>query len=196
MKFVPIAFSALAILAVPFSGITAKALAEPIEVTAPAGEEPGNQVLEIPQSCDQEGSEIPCDQLSQNAAAEDAAAVADGTLAPADPLPQGSSAEMAAGGVGSQQEYQNQGSGYGMAAAPFGAIAPEPYARTPVIVGNPIVVGPFVGAGGPFIPRVMPAPGPIVSRPAWLLPPSRPMMPMTTMRPMVPAGMPQMFRLR
>ena len=199
MKLIPITLATIAMLGAPIVGAVGPVHADPIEVTMAAGGESGNQVLEIPQACDQQGSPISCDQLSQNAVADEAAAVADGTVTPADPVPPVSSAQLAADGVGSMQDYQNQGAAGAamMSAAPFAAPGlADPYARPRMMMVNPVVIGPFVGAGGPFIPRVMPAPGPIGTRPAWMMAPA-PFMPMPMMgRPMAPAGMPQMLRLR
>jgi hypothetical protein len=202
MKFLPITLAAIAILGAPIPGSGRLALADPIEVTSPAGEEPANQVLEIPQTCDEEGSPFTCEQLSQSAIAEDAAAVANGNVAPAaaDPITPPSSGELAASGVGTMQDYQNQAdAGAAMiSSAPYVVLVPrDPYSRPPMVLGNPAVVGPFVGGGTPFIPRMMPAPGRIgVTRPAWsLTPPPFTSMPMMG-RPMAPAGMPQMLRLR
>jgi hypothetical protein len=191
MKFLPIGLLTVLFLSAPLGLMPARADG-PIEVTSPAGDDPPNQVLEIPSACAQDGAQAVCEDPGSDSAADssNAAPAADPSAAPAQ-------AASLAGDVGSAQDYQEQkdsGLYYPGVLAPYGGGSVEPYPRMPALVAAPMPVSPFVGAA-PFVPSVIPATGPIAfGRPAWM-PPPRPFTPMIV-RPMGPPGMPRGFRLR
>ena len=194
MKFLPIALVACSILAAP-AGLMPAHADGPIEVTAPAGDDPPNQVLEIPPACARDGAQAACEDSGGDAAAD-----ASSGVPAADPSASAAAAAQTAslaGDVGSAQDYQEQkdsGLYYPGVLAPYGGGSMEPYPRMPTLVAAPMPVAPFVGAA-PFVPSVIPATGPIAfGRPAWM-PPPRPFTPMIV-RPMGPPGMPRGFRLR
>lgn len=194
MKFLPIVLVTVLFLAGPLALMQAQADG-PIEVTSPAGDDPPNQVLEIPPACAQDGAQAVCEDPSSDSAADAS------TAAPAaDPSAASAAAPQAAslaGDVGTAQDYQEQtdsGLSYPGVLASYGGGSMEPYPRMPTLVAAPMPVAPFVGAA-PFVPSIIPATGPIAfGRPAWM-PPPRPFTPMIV-RPMGPAGMPRGFRLR
>jgi len=203
MKSIPIALTAALLLAVPIPGAVLLARADgPIEVTAPAGDDPPSQVLEIPQACAQDGGEDQCPNADLQASADGSAAApyADGSAASGDANGADGGASLADSNVGNAQDYQDQREvGGGLlvsSAAPFGSVASsEPFLRMPTIMVAPVPIRPFVGAA-PYVPRVLAPAGPItLARPAWMFPP-RPMTPMIMTRPIGPAGMPRAFRVR
>jgi len=194
MKLLPIALVTALFLAVPLGLMPAHADG-PIEVTSPAGDDPPNQVLEIPPACAQDGAQAVCEDPGSDSAADPFSA------APvADPSAAGAAAAQAAslaGDVGTAQDYQEQTDSrlyYPGVLAPYGGGSVEPYPRMPRLVAAPMPIAPFVGAA-PFVPSVIPATGPIAfGRPAWM-PAPRPFTPMVV-RPAGPPGMPRAFRLR
>jgi len=193
MKFLPIALVTILFLAAPPRLMAAHADG-PIEVTSPPGDDPPNQVLEIPPACAQDGTQAACEELGSDSTADALSA------APAaDPSAASAAAQDAslAGDVGSAQDYQNQtDSGLyppGGILAPYGGGSVEPYPRIPTLATAPMPIAPFVGAA-PFVPSVIPATGPIAfGRAAWM-PAPHPFTPMVV-RPMGPPGMPRAFRL-
>ena len=195
MKFLPIGLLTAVFLAAPLGLMPAQADG-PIEVTSPAGDDPPNQVLEIPPACAQDGAQPACEDPGSDSAADasSAAPAADPSAAGPAGAPQAASL---AGDVGSAQDYQQQqdsGLYYPGVLAPYGGGSMEPYPRMPTLVPAPMPIAPFVGTA-PFVPSVIPATGPIAfGRPAWM-PPPRPFTPMIV-RPMGPPGMPRGFRLR
>jgi hypothetical protein len=194
MKFLPIGLLTALFLAAP-PGLMPASADGPIEVTAPAGDDPPNQVLEIPPACAQDGAQAVCEGPGSDSAADASSAAP----APDPSAASGAAAQAAslAGDVGTAQDYQEQkdsGSYYPGVLAPYGGGSVEPYPRMPALAAAPLPIAPFVGAA-PFVPSVIPATGPIAfGRPAWM-PPPRPFTPMMV-RPMGPAGMPHGFRLR
>jgi hypothetical protein len=192
MKFLPVALATLLLLAAPTALMPAYADG-PIEVTSPPGDDPSNQVLEIPPACAQDGAAAVCEDPSADSAADPSSAAPT-----SDPSAAGAEAANLAGDVGTAQDYQEQGdSGLTYSPgilAPYGAGSVEAYPRMPTLAPAPMPIAPFVGAA-PFVPPVIPAAGPIASgRAAWM-PAPHPFRPMT-MRPMPPPGMPRAFRLR
>jgi hypothetical protein len=194
MKFLPIAL-VMFLLLVGAPGLVPARADGPIEVTSPAGDDPPNQVLEIPPACTQDGAPAVCEDPRTDAAA-DASSAAPTT----DPLAASAAAQSAslAGDVGTAQDYQDQTDGGLMyspgVVAPYGVGPAEPYPRMPVLAAAPMPIAPFVGAA-PFVPSVIPAAGPIAfGRAAWM-PAPHPFTPMMV-HPMAPAGMPRAFRLR
>ena len=212
MKSLPIALSALMLVALPAWGTAANA-GVPIEVSAPAGDDPPNPVLELPQSCSSvDGTENPCpekdpttastDPASPDASDPDASAAnAEGSLAAA-PIPAlapGNDGSTATADLGNSQDYQDQANVENTAALPnYGYPQTDPSLRVPTILVAPVAVGSFVGSA-PYGARVMPATGPIIMpRPAMVYAPrpytglviGRPMV----ARPMSPMGMPHTFR--
>ena len=194
MKFLPIVLVTVLFLAAPLGLMPAQADG-PIEVTSPAGDDPPNQVLEIPPACAQDVAQAVCEDPSSDSAADAS------TAAPAaDPSAAGAAAPQAAtlaGDVGTAQDYQEQtdsGPVYSPGIlVPYGARSVEPYTRMPTLAAAPMPIAPFVGAT-PFVPSVIPATGPIAfGRAAWM-PAPRPFTPMVV-RPMGPPGMPHAFRL-
>ena len=195
MKFLPIALVTVLFLAAP-PGLTSAHADEPLEVTSPAGDDPPNQVLEIPPACAQDGAPAVCEDPGSDSAAEasSAAPAADPSTASAAAAAQAASV---AGDVGSAQDYQNQvdsGLYPPGVLAPYGGGPVEPYPRIPTLAAAPMPIAPFVGAA-PLVPAVIPATGPIVFGPAAWMPAPRPFTPMIV-RPMGPPGMPRAFRLR
>ena len=196
MKFLPIALVTALFLAGPLGLMPAQADG-PIEVTSPAGDDPPNQVLEIPPACAQDGAQPACEDPGSDSAADasSAAPAADPSAAGPAGAPQAASL---AGDVGSAQDYQEQ-SDSGLVyspgvLAPYGVGPVEPYPRRPTLAPAPMPIAPFVAAT-PFVPSVIPATGPIAfGRAAWM-PAPHPFTPMVV-RPMGPAGMPHAFRLR
>jgi hypothetical protein len=195
MKFLPIALVACSILAAP-AGLMPAHADGPIEVTAPAGDDPPNQVLEIPPACARDGAQAACEDSGGDAAAD-----ASSGVPAADPSASAAAAAQTAslaGDVGSAQDYQEQ-SDSGLVyspgvLAPYGVGPVEPYPRRPTLAPAPMPIAPFVAAT-PFVPSVIPATGPIAfGRAAWM-PAPHPFTPMVV-RPMGPAGMPHAFRLR
>ena len=193
MKFLPIALATLLFLAAP-PGLMPAHADGPIEVTSPAGDDPPNQVLEIPPVCAQDGTQAVCEDAGPDPAADASNA------APAqDPSAHSAAAQAAslADDVGNAQDYQEQtdsGPVYSPGIlVPYGARSVEPYTRMPTLAAAPMPIAPFVGAT-PFVPSVIPATGPIAfGRAAWM-PAPRPFTPMVV-RPMGPPGMPHAFRL-
>lgn len=195
MKFLPIALVTGLFLAAP-PGLMPAHAGGPIEVNAPAGDDPPNQVLEIPPACAQDGAQDACEDLGSDSTAD-----ASSTAPAADPSAASATAAQAAslagGDVGTAQDYQEQ-TDSGLYSpgvlAPYGGGSVEPYPRMPALAAAPMPVAPFVGAA-PFVPSVIPAAGPIAfGRAAWM-PAPHPFTPMV-MRPMGPPGMPRTFRLR
>ena len=201
MKLLPIALVTALFLAVPLGLMPAHADG-PIEVTSPAGDDPPNQVLEIPPACAQDGAQPACEDPGSDSAADASSAAPAADLSAA-----GAAAAQAAslaGDVGTAQDYQEQTDSrlyypgvlapYPGVLAPYGGGSVEPYPRMPRLVAAPMPIAPFVGAA-PFVPSVIPATGPIAfGRPAWM-PAPRPFTPMVV-RPAGPPGMPRAFRLR
>jgi len=194
MKFLPIGLVTVFLLAAP-PGLTPVHADGPIEVTSPAGDDPPNQVLEIPPACAQDGTQAVCEDPGSDSAAESSSAPA------TDPSTSGAAAAAQAASVasdvGTAQDYQDQtDSGLyppGLP-TPYGGGLVEPYPRMPPLAAAPMPVAPLVGAA-PFVPSIIPATGPIVfGRAAWM-PAPRPFTPMIV-RPMGPPGMPRAFRLR
>jgi hypothetical protein len=194
MKFLPIALVTGLFFAAP-PGLMPAHADGPIEVTAPAGDDPPNQVLEIPPACAQDGAQDACEDLGSSSTADASTApTADPSAASATAA---QAASLAGGDVGTAQDYQEQ-TDSGLYSpgllAPYGRGSVEPYPRMPALAAAPMPVAPFMGAA-PFIPSVMPAAGPIAfGRAAWM-PAPRPFTPMIV-RPMRPPGMPRTFRLR
>lgn len=193
MKFLPIALVTGLFLAAP-PGLMPAHADGPIEVTAPAGDDPPNQVLEIPPACAQDGAQDACEDLGSDSTAD-----ASSTAPASDPSAASAAqaARLAGSDVGTAQDYQEQ-TDSGLYSpgvlAPYGAGSVEPYPRMPALAAAPMPVAPFVGAA-PFVPSVIPAAGPIAfGRAAWM-PAPRPFTPMIV-RPMGPPGMPRTFRLR
>lgn len=191
MKFLPIALATVLFLAAPTALMPAHADG-PIEVTSPPGDDPPNQVLEIPPACAQDGATAGCEDPSTDSAADPSSAAPT-----SDPSAAGAEAASLAGDVGTAQDYQAQSDSGLMYSpgilAPYGAGSVEAYPRIPALAPAPVPLAPFVGAA-PFVP-VIPAAGPIVSgRAAWM-PAPHPFTPMTV-RPMAPPGMPRAFRIR
>jgi len=194
MKFLPIAVAILSFLAAP-PGLMPAHADGPIEVTSPAGDDPPNQVLEIPPACAQDSAQAVCEDPGADSAAD-----ASSTSPAQDPSAPSAAAQAAslAGDVGSAQDYQEQidsGPVYSPGIpVPYGARSAEPYPRMPTLASAPMPIAPFVGAA-PFVPSVIPATGPIVfGRAAWM-PAPRPFTPMIV-RPMGHPGMPRALRLR
>ncbi|HKN00594.1 MAG TPA: hypothetical protein VJX23_08760 [Candidatus Binataceae bacterium] len=216
MKFFPIAVATLLVFGSPRIVVSFAHAGEPIEVDSPAGDDPPSQVLELPQSCTLDGTPIECDNPEPDIDAADSGASAEAAS--------GQTAEQAAGantGVasaakspdsddtdqtanadwGTMQDYQDQGQVTGplvSSAVPYGVgtLPNEAYIRPPILVAAPIPIGPFIPAAGPFLGRVIAAPGPIMMpRGRWLYPP-RPMGGFTMVRPMPSSGMPRAFRIR
>jgi len=194
MKSFPIALAAFLFLAVPVGSVKAHADG-PIEINSPAGDDPPNQVLEIPPACAQDGTPAVCEDASG-----DPSANASSAANTADPSANSAAAQGAtlAGDVGTAQDYQDQKDGglvYTPGIAPaYGIGAVEPYPRMPVLAAAPVPIAPFAGAA-PFVPSIIPAPGPVAfGRAAWM-PAPHPFTPMMV-RPVAPPGMPRAFRLR
>jgi len=217
MKSLPIALSALLIVALPAWGTAAKA-GVPIEVSAPAGDDPPNQVLELPQSCSSEdGTENPCPPkdpttASTDPAGPDGALRDDATVGDTDssvaaapvPAPLDADGSVAAASaqapdpgavaenpinVGTAQDYQAQAQVDNTAALPnYGYPQTDPTLRMPTILVAPVAVGPVVGTA-PYVPPILPASGPIIMP----MPRGpmfyaiRPITPLITARPMVAA---------
>ncbi len=216
MKLLPKVFCrgiAAAVLAAALVATSSVRAAGPIEVDSPPTGDGPNQVLEIPQNCTLDGAQVPCDQSN---AAPDGDPAASGVTADnggsttAATSPTTGDADFADQTAtqdwGTVQEYEQQSDMTGPVASaviPFGAGAmpSEVYVSRPMLAPAPVPVpfAPFVAAPGPFVPRVIAAPGPILgARPAWAMVPRpfAPVAPMTIIRPMAPMGMPHMFRTR
>jgi len=218
MKFVPKALSSIAIAAFAAVSLTLAtphlSRAEgPIEVDSPAGDDPPNQVLEIPQACTLDGAPVPCEQSNAGdpANAADPDSNADG-LASSTETANGANPpaandnnyvdQAAAQDWGSLQEYESQAqmdNPVVSSAVPFvsGAMPHEAYLSPPLVAVMPVPIGPFVGAA-PYVPPMLPAPGLAFGpRPAYIMMP-RPISPFRPgmVRPMMPMGMPHAFRLR
>ena len=210
MKSLPIALSVLMLAALPAWSPAANA-GVPIVVSAPAGDDPPNQVLELPQSCSSiDGTENPCPQNDANtastdpsspdaslrndasvrdvdgsfAAVETPAPDADGSLAAApaaDP-----DAPTASADLGTAQDYQQQANVDNTAASPnYGYPQPDPSLRMPTILVAPVVVGGPVIGTAPYVAPMLPATGPIIMpRPRMVYAP-RPVTPLVIGRPMV-----------
>jgi len=210
MKSLPIALSGLLLITL-CAWIPAANAGVPIEVSAPAGDDPPNQVLEIPQSCSSEdGTENPCprkdsttasgDPSSPDASAPDASGTAapddsiaeapaaspdaDGSLAAA-PVPSLESAKASAD-LGTAQDYQDQAQVDNTAALPnYGYPQTDPSLRMPTILVAPVAIGPIVGTA-PYVAPILPAAGPILMPRAMLM--SRPPM-IYVVRPAAPMVM-------
>ncbi|HTR63496.1 MAG TPA: hypothetical protein VMH37_17435 [Candidatus Binataceae bacterium] len=212
MKSLPIALSALMLVALPAWGTAARA-GVPIEVSAPAGDDPPNPVLEIPQSCSSEdGTENPCPAKDSTTASTDPSAPdgslrddasvreadgsfdavatpapdADGSVAAAPaatPAPDADAATASAD-LGNAQDYQQQANVDNTAALPnYGYPQTDPSLRMPTILVAPVAVGSFVGSA-PYVAPTLPASGPIMMpRPAMIYVP-RPVAPLMIGRPM------------
>lgn len=213
MKSLPIALSALMLVALPALGTAANA-GVPIEVSAPAGDDPPNQVLELPQSCSSvDGTENPCpqkaaatastDPASADASAPDATAPdADGSLAAVPTsAPDDDDVKAASADLGTAQDYQDQTNVGNTAALPnYGYPQTDPSLRVPTILVAPVAVGPVVSTT-PYVPPILPAAGPIMMpRPMMVYGPRpiTPLMigrPMLIGRPMSAMGVPHAFRV-
>ena len=116
MKFLPIALvTGLFLAAAP--GLMPAHADGPIEVTSPAGDDPPNQVLEIPPACAQDGATAVCEDPSADSAADPSSAAPT-----SDPSAAGAEAASLAGDVGTAQDYQAQ-SDSGLVYSP-GILAP------------------------------------------------------------------------
>ncbi|GEM_PF-3140495 len=200
------------ITAVALSALLAAACAawagEAIEVDSPPPDDTSNQVLELPQHCEDADMAAACDQANADPDADtpDAQASADNNgQAAANPAAAGGDyADQAANqDWGTLQQYRDQGTESALASSVVqfgsGAMVSEVYVARPILVPAPRPFMPYVPATGPFVARVMPAPGPIIGvNPAWTMPagPIAPIIPLTTVHPMMPAGMARGFRLR
>ena len=154
---------------------------EPIEVDSPAGEDPPNQVLELPQSCTLDGTPIACDNPEPDIAVVGSGASAEATSVESAEQSAGANAAVASAPKspdspdayqtvnadwGTAQDYQNQGEVTGPAissAVPSGAgmLPDQAYVPQPIFVAAPVPIGPFVGTAGPFLPRAIAVRGPI-----------------------------------
>ena len=211
MKSLPIALSVLMLAALPAWSPTANA-GVPIQVSAPAGDDPPNQVLELPQSCSSiDGTENPCPQKDTSAATDASSpegslrdddsvrdadgsfaavptpeADADGSLAAAPAPAPNPDAATATADLGTAQDYQQQANVDNTAALPnYGYPQTDPSLRMPTILVAPVVVGGPVIGTAPYVASTLPASGPIIMpRPRMIYAP-RPVTPLVIGRPMV-----------
>src|SRR5215471_5801845 len=145
MKFLPLALVTVLFLAAP-PGLMAAHADGPIEVTTPAGDDPPNQVLEIPPACAQDGAQAVCEDPGSDSTAD-----ASSPAPAADPSAASAATQDAslAGDVGTAQDYQNQvdsGMYSPRVLAPYRGAAVEPYPRMPTLAAAPMPIAPFVGA--------------------------------------------------